>query len=293
MTAANASHAAELIDSLRATRADTLYRFAELAPRYLEDPHDWRGAPFNLRFRLSWLSEGSETVRIRAYGIGYELGHPRLTDAQRILTITGETRGRLLGTFLGVPDELFEQQPADGEWSLRRVLGHVIATDERYRIAIEHAAERERGGGVGPMRPSDASLPPASGEAQSGGTPVELLRRLHAARDTAIERILDTPDERLGAPTVWGRWDVDVRFRLHRFAAHDREHTIQIRKTLHALGFLPSEPSLLLADAQAALGALEVTLAAIGDAYLEREPPSGGPSVRQLVEQLLADEREI
>jgi uncharacterized damage-inducible protein DinB len=291
--AANQTKAAALIGSLRAARADTLSRFAHLGPERVEEPHDWRGAPTNLRFRLSWLSEGSETLRIRALGIGRELGRPRLTDAQHILTIAGETRGRLLGALIGIPDALFEREPADGEWSLRRVLGHVIATDERYRIAVEHAIERERNGGTGPLRPPDASLPPASGEAQSVGTPVELLRHLHATRDMVTERLLAMPDNQLSAPTVWVAWNVDVRFRLHRFVAHDREHCIQIRKTLDALGFVPSEAQLLLADAQAALGALEVTLAAIGDAYLDREPPSGEPSVAQLVAQVLADEREI
>ncbi len=39
----------------------------------------------------------------------------------------------------------------------------------------------------------------------------------------------------LQRPTVWGGFDVDVRFRLHRFAGHLIEHTIQCEKTLAEL----------------------------------------------------------
>jgi len=84
-----------------------------------------------------------------------------------------------------------------------------------------------------------------------------------------------------------------IEDRRRRFVAHDREHTIQLRKTLQALGFAPTEPQLLLADAQAALGALEITLRNLGDAYLDQEPPGGGPTIAQLVEEMLEDERGI
>ena len=36
-------------------------------------------------------------------------------------------------------------------------------------------------------------------------------------------------------PTQWIQYDVDVRFRLHRFASHLVEHTIQCEKTLATL----------------------------------------------------------
>jgi hypothetical protein len=43
-------------------------------------------------------------------------------------------------------------------------------------------------------------------------------------------------------PTIWAGFDVDVRFRLHRFGGHLAEHTVQCEKTLALLdGFRDSE----------------------------------------------------
>jgi hypothetical protein len=282
-----------LIRELRTTRAATVARFGLLEPARLSELHDWRGARSDLRFQLSWLSEGTENRRIQILGVGRLLARPRMTDAQHALGIAAALRGRLLGHLIGLPDPLFDQAPAPGEWSVRQVLGHVIAVDERYRIGVEHAVARARRGGEGPLRPDDAALPPRTGETMSAGAPAVLLERAQSVHDVLMRNLGAIPDELLAAPTNWAAVDVDVRFRLHRFAAHDREHTIQIRKTLESVGFHPTEPQLLLADAQAELGALEATLGAIGDGFLDQRPPSGGSTIRDLVEESLADERSI
>jgi len=282
-----------LIRSLRATRAETIRRFGAVESERLAEPREWRGAQASLRHLLAYLTEGSESRRIQILGMGRLLNRPRLTDAQHALGIACEARGRLIGTLLGVPDELFDRPPAAQEWSLRQVLGHVIAVDERYRIAAEHAASRALHGGEGPIRPPEDSLPPPTGEATSGGAPAELLERAQTVHDSVVRSLAQIPDNLLEAPTNWGAWDVDLRFRLHRFAAHDREHSIQIRKTLQALSFVPTEPQLLLADTQAELGALEATLVAIGDEFIDRRLPSGGRSIAQTVEGLIEEERAL
>jgi hypothetical protein len=58
-------------------------------------------------------------------------------------------------------------------------------------------------------------------------------------------------------PTVWVKIDVDVRFRLHRFAAHLVEHTVQCEKTLDTLGWQPPEGRRIVRRVTAALGELE------------------------------------
>ena len=37
----------------------------------------------------------------------------------------------------------------------------------------------------------------------------------------------DLPIAAMARPTQWGQYDVDVRFRLHRIAAHLNEHTVE------------------------------------------------------------------
>ena len=58
-------------------------------------------------------------------------------------------------------------------------------------------------------------------------------------------------------PTQWMQYDVDVRFRLHRFAAHVIEHTIQCEKTLNALGWRMTEGRRIVRRLTAILGEVE------------------------------------
>jgi hypothetical protein len=273
-----------LVDQLRQQRRLTLAKLAPLDPARLQDARAWRGKPATLAHRLAWLAEGDDTRCVRISATRARLGAP-LSVAQMALVSGGATRGRLLGTLVGVPEALRERPPAPGEWSVQRTLGHVIANDKRYRIAVEYALDRARSGRSGPLRPPDDALPPRTGEAESVGTWDAVLARLAATRDEVILALASTPDALL--------WDLDVRFRLHRFAAHDREHTIQIRRTLDALEFVPNEVHLLLADAEVARAALEAALLCTPSALLEQEPPGGGPAIGALVAESLEDERTI
>lgn len=58
-------------------------------------------------------------------------------------------------------------------------------------------------------------------------------------------------------PTIWVRREVDVRFRLHRFASHLVEHTVQCEKTLDALAWHQAEGRRIVRRVTAALGELE------------------------------------
>jgi len=52
-------------------------------------------------------------------------------------------------------------------------------------------------------------------------------------------------------------YDVDVRFRLHRFAAHLVEHTVQCEKALAALGWRATEGRRIVRRLTALLGEIE------------------------------------
>jgi hypothetical protein len=54
-------------------------------------------------------------------------------------------------------------------------------------------------------------------------------------------------------PTVWGHFEIDLRFRLHRFA----EHTIQCDKTLAVLGWRPTEARRIVRQVWGLVGELE------------------------------------
>jgi hypothetical protein len=282
----------ELVNTLESTRESTVRRFGGIDPARLEEERSWRGAPSTLRFLFNWLSEGTQSRRLRILRTAEQLGR-RLSEAQQAVVLLGAARGRLRGALLCVPDEICDRAPAEGEWNARQLLGHVIATDERYRLAVEYAVQRQRSGGEGPLRPSESSLPARTGEAQAVGTPAELRRRLWEERSKVIETLAAIPDDLLSAPTGWISWDIDVRFRIHRFAAHDREHTIQLQKAQQALGIAPSEPQLLLGDAMVELEALEGILVSIGDGTLDQTPPDGGPAISALVRESIEEEQAL
>jgi hypothetical protein len=61
----------------------------------------------------------------------------------------------------------------------------------------------------------------------------------------------------LTRPTIWINYEIDVRFRLHRFASHVVEHTIQCEKILEALGWRPTEGRRIVRELSALVGAIE------------------------------------
>ena len=71
----------------------------------------------------------------------------------------------------------------------------------------------------------------------------------------------DVTEEELAWPArYWEGYDMPLRFRLHRFDAHLRQHTIQVDKTLLALGHELTEARRLLRLIYAALAEVEGAL---------------------------------
>ncbi len=281
----------DLIARLRDSRGATLQKYWRSQDSLLAAPSDWRGKPGGMKLRLFALSEGDESRRVQIEQIVQSAGS-LLSAAQLALIIAGETRGRLLGALIGLSEEQFDQAPADGEWSVRKTLGHVIATDQRYAIAVKFALERERSGVGGPLRPPNSALPAIDGEALAGGTLADVIGRLADVREAVARELTTVPDELLAAPTNWVQWDLDVRFRIHRFAAHDREHTIQVVRSLRAIGFAQSEAQMLLADAAASRGALEATVAAAPSRLFD-SGSNPGQRIADLVNASVNEERDL
>jgi hypothetical protein len=282
----------ELIENLRAARAETVRMVAAMAPERLGSPSPWRGVPLPLGHQLGWLAEGDETRRVAIEHSDRWLAQPP-SYAQRALVIGSASFGRLLGTFAGVTEELFERQPAPGEWGLREALAHVIAVSKRYLVGVEYAVARQNRGGEGPLRPPADAMPPSSGETERHGTMAEMLNRLVATRDEIVRRVGAVADADLDAPGDWASAPVDVRFRIHRFAAHDREHTAHLRKIHQQLGWQQNEAQLLLGEAQTARAAFETVVRYTAEDALDRPLSKAGETIAGLVQQALDDEAHL
>ncbi len=84
-----------------------------------------------------------------------------------------------------------------------------------------------------------------------------ILVRVAEARAETNRRLGDIPPAAMTRPAIWVHYDIDVRFRLHRFAARVVEHTIQCEKTLDALGWRQTEARRIVRRIWSLVGELE------------------------------------
>jgi hypothetical protein len=142
-------------------------------------------------------------------------------EGSRILTLAQIAFGRLRGLLAALDDDLIDRAPSEGEWTVRETLVHAIGVERSYRANTQHAL----------VRRDDEPL------------------------------TLSADEVRMLQPSQWGPYEVphriDVRFRLHRFASHIVEHTVQCEKTIAALGVTLNDPRAIVRSIGATRGAHE------------------------------------
>ncbi len=87
---------------------------------------------------------------------------------------------------------------------------------------------------------------------------VAAFARRRAETDASLSTLSET---QLRRPSQWGAVNdpavIDVRFRLHRFASHIVEHSVQCEKTIAALGVALNDPRAVVTAIGATRGAHE------------------------------------
>lgn len=286
------------IDALDTARAQTLAAVSNLTIAELERPATWRGysGVLDVRFLLLQLADADDERRVHLRHMLDSLGW-RPSQAQQILVDLVETRGRLLGALVGVTDEQLDIPPASGEWPLREVLDHLMTTIRRYTVHTRHAVERgrriARGEEGGPLRPPDSALPPVSGGGLVEGTLVDVRRALVVLRSQTVDAFAGLSDSDLAAPTDWVGIEWQVRFRLHRFAAHERQHLVQVEKTLDGIGVHKTEPQMILAEAELARARLTALTIGLPDEIAQMRPDGGPHSALEWLVDAEAGERTL
>lgn len=244
------------LQELQATRAAVIDRLMLTPDAAMSQRVAWHGQDLELRTLFYLLVEDDERriCQLQALRVETEQGQ---TPVQRILARGCLTRGQLRAALLAFPDARLDETPAPGEWTVREVLGHCLNVEHRYLAQTLYAVGRLARAPQPPMRMPDVGLPPRVPGAPPPGAVADLLTQLDVIRASLITHALPWGETELAAPTAWNAWDIDVAFRLHRFASHEREHTIQIAKTLRWLGHAPTEAQQILARAQEVRGELE------------------------------------
>lgn len=241
---------------LQEARSAVIDRISHTSDSAMSRRVSWRGQDLELRTLYYLLVEDDERRICRVQGLREVAGLGQ-TPAQRILARGCLTRGQLRAALLAFPDARLDETPAPGEWTVREVLGHCLNVEHRYLAQTLYAVDRLGRVPQAPVRMADAGLPPRVPDAPPPGSVTELLAQLDAIRTDLVIHALPWGEAELAAPTFWNAWEIDVAFRLHRFASHEREHTIQIAKTLRWLGHVPTEAQQILARAREVRGELE------------------------------------
>ena len=100
----------------------------------------------------------------------------------------------------------------------------------------------------------------ASLEAILGGPLADIQSYHEALHERVLRGFADISEEELAAPSMyWEGYEMSLRFRLHRFDSHLRQHIVQIDKTLADIGRPPNEAKRLLRLIYAALAEVEGT----------------------------------
>jgi len=236
----------------------------------------WRYHAEGVRFALLGTYHELRDLAV-ALAVGRaEAGHP-VSAAQHALGQYHAAFRDLQAVLLGVSEADFDRPPADDEWSLRQILQHIIEADTLFFTLVEHARQEHQSGTatskismsnwvalMGPEESFDAILNEAG--------PAATLDFYETHHERVLRELADLSDTELEAPSLyWEGEALPIRWRLHRFDAHLRQHTVQVVKTLDALGLERNEAKRLLRTLYNALAEAEAALIGAWDFNLEAQ----------------------
>lgn len=183
-------------------------------------------------------------------------GQP-FSEAQRILAQVHESYRDLTGALAGTSEADLDAAPPNEQWPLRAVLKHMLGAEVSFLASIEVALDAVRAGKSSEESEAawEANRHSPEDPAGSRADALNALFRSHAAILRALGSVTDAE---LDTPSFfWESVAYPIRFRMHRFEAHMRQHTVQVDKTLVAIGHPPTEAERLVRNLYTALAGVE------------------------------------
>ena len=194
-------------------------------------------------------------------------------QAARILAQYHQAYRDLSGLLASVRTDDLDRVSAEGEWPVREVCKHMLGAEYGFlavtRLGLERALARNA------SEPSDEEwnafrAPIASDRdkatASIATADIEGIRNAFAEIHIRVLRELrDITDDQIEAPAWFWDGAMPLRFRLHRFEEHLRQHTIQLDKTLLGIGRPPTEAHRLVRNIYNALADVEMERGAADD----------------------------
>ena len=147
---------------------------------------------------------------------------------------------------------------------MRRVVAHIVGADVGFYVAVRYALDRHRSGDGRPAEIPDEAWDTLLGQDVSSieitlDGPLAGIQSYHKAlHERVLSEFAGISEEELAAPSIyWEGQEMSLRFRLHRFDSHLRQHIVQIEKTRTGIGHPPSEAERLLRLIYSALAEVE------------------------------------
>jgi hypothetical protein len=244
---------------------------ADMPQTDLERPWQWGSYDEGIRFAFFRITEELRDLAVRVRQARMEAGRP-LSQAQAILGDYHAAYLDLNAAVLGLDEAGLNTPPAEGEWPVRRAIAHILNADLGFYVVASYALARHRSADGRPERISESVWEPMIGmnDAQETALYESSAADLLAYFDGHHRKVVDefsaiTDGELELASYYWEEEPYPLRFRLHRFASHLRQHTIQIDKTIAAIQRLPGEPVRLMRMVEAALADAETARLGAGD----------------------------
>jgi hypothetical protein len=249
------------------TLSDGVARLAALSHGFtdadLGQPWRWREHNEGVRFALIGTYHELQDLAVRLAHTRAQEG-PRVTAAQRALAPYHMAYRDLEAQLLGVDEEAYGAIPAPGEWALRTILGHIVGAERHFFTLVEYGVRRQRDGGDLPPRLPEDETDKVVGPREEfvaiseKGDLAQTWAFYEALHGRALAEFATITDEELAGPSSW--WEQEeysLQYRLHRFDAHLRQHTVQAEKCLAAIGGAPNEAKRLLRLVYQALAEVE------------------------------------
>jgi len=248
----------------RLVRASVRLTDADLDRTYAWEEYGDDGLRFALLAAHLQLRETTATVAAARLGAG-----KTFSEAQRILAQVHEAYRDLTGALAATSEAELDAKPPDEQWPLREILKHMLGAEYGFLAAILTALDAARSGR--PSVPDEAAFKAhrRPGEDPSGSRD-DALTALYRSHVTILRALDGVTDTELATPSwFWEDKGYSIRFRMHRFEEHMRQHTIQVDKTLAALGHPPTEAERLVRNLYTALAGVEsVSGAGVGTELL-------------------------
>ena len=254
MTVTSLAHSVEAFARLTQSLTD-----ADLDRAWTWGDYDSEG----VRFAFFRVYEELRTLAVKLAQERASSGH-FASSAQRILAQYHAAYRELQAALLGVPAEWLDLPPGEGQWSVRKALSHIVAADAGFFAVISHSVSQLRNGIASPTRLTQEAYDAILGMDETAEEailqgPLADLRTFHGELHARILRELaEIGEHEIDLPSFyWESTPMSLRFRLHRFDSHMRQHAVQIDKTLADLDQAPSEARRLLRLIYAALAEAE------------------------------------